>query len=53
MPTKYILAAAALAFFAAAASRGPRSPQGRIWLRIALIFGAVSLWLFVQSWSRV
>jgi hypothetical protein len=53
MPAKYILAAASLAFFVAAAIRGPRSPQGRIWLRIALIFAAVSLWLFVQGWSRV
>ena len=49
MHTPYILAALSLIFFAAATIRGPRSPQGRIWLRIALIFGAVSLWLFVQG----
>ena len=53
MLTKYILAALSLAFFLAAAVRGPRSPQGRIWFRIAAIFGAVSLWLFAQAWSRV
>jgi hypothetical protein len=53
MLAKYILAAASLAFFIAAAVRGPRSPQGRIWFRVAAIFAAVSLWLFIQGWSRV
>ena len=53
MAARYILAALSLVLFLAAAIRGPRSPQGRIWFRIAAIFGAVSLWLFVQAWSRV
>jgi hypothetical protein len=53
MPAKYILAALAVIFFVAAAVRGPRSPQGRIWFRIAAIFAVVSLWLFVQGCSRV
>jgi hypothetical protein len=46
MLAKYILGGLALAFLIAAAIRGPRSPQGRTWLLIAVIFGAVSLWLF-------
>jgi hypothetical protein len=46
MLAKYILGGLAFVFLIAAALRGPRSPQGRIWLAIAIIFGAVSLWLF-------
>jgi hypothetical protein len=49
MLAKYILAALSLAFFAAAAFRGSRTPQGRIWFRVAVIFGAVSVWLFVRG----
>ena len=49
MPAKYILAALAVAFLIAAAIRGPRSPQGRIWLRVAAIFAAVSVWLFSRG----
>jgi hypothetical protein len=49
MPAKYILAALSLAFFIAAAVRGSRSPQGRIWLRVAAIFAAVSVWLFSRG----
>lgn len=49
MLAKYILAAVSLAFFAAAAHRGSRTAQGRIWFRIAAIFAAVSIWLFVRG----
>jgi hypothetical protein len=45
MLAKYILGGLAVVFLIATAIRGPRSPQGRIWLVIAVIFGAVSLWL--------
>jgi DMSO reductase anchor subunit len=48
MLTKYILAALAVAFLLAAVTRGPGTPQGRIWLWIAIIFGIVSSWLFVK-----
>ena len=46
MLAKYILAALAVAFLIAAGVRGPRTPQGRIWLLVAAIFGGVSGWLF-------
>jgi len=46
---KYILAVAACAFLIAALVRGSRSPQGRIWLRVAAIFAAVSVWLFSRG----
>jgi len=48
---KYILAALALAFLAAALVRlsrggGMRHPQTKTWLIIAVVFAAVSAWLF-------
>ncbi len=49
MLAKYILPTLAVAFAIAAIIRGPRSPQGRTWLRVAVIFGAVSLWLFLRG----
>jgi hypothetical protein len=49
MLAKYILAALAVVFAIAAVARGPRSPQGRTWLRVAIIFTAVSIWLFVRG----
>jgi DMSO reductase anchor subunit len=49
MLAKYILAVLGAAFLIAGAVRGPRSPQGRTWLLIAAIFGAVSVYLFVAA----
>ena len=49
MLAKYILAALAIVFLVVATNRGPRSSQGRTWLRVALIFAAVSVWLFVRG----
>jgi hypothetical protein len=49
MLAKYILAVAASVFFLAAVIRGPRSIQGRTSLLIAVIFGAVSVWLFARG----
>jgi hypothetical protein len=49
MLAKYILAALAVVFAIAAVARGSRSPQGRTWLRVAIIFTAVSIWLFVRG----
>ena len=49
MLAKYILAALAVVFAIAAVIRGPRSPQGRTWLRVAMILTAVSIWLFVRG----
>ncbi len=49
MLAKYILGGLAVAFLIAALIRGPRSPQGRIWLLIAAIFGIVSSWLFAHG----
>jgi DMSO reductase anchor subunit len=49
MLAKYILGALAVIFLIAAATRGMRSPQGRTWLVVAAIFGAVSAWLFVKT----
>jgi hypothetical protein len=53
MPAKYVLAALAVAFLAAALMRWSRAggishPQARTWLLIAVIFAAVSAWLFSQ-----
>ena len=49
MAAKYILGAFAAVFLVAAAARGSRHPQGRTWLLVGAIFGAVSLWLFVKG----
>jgi DMSO reductase anchor subunit len=49
MLAKYILGTLAVAFFIAALTRGPRTPQGRTWLLIACIFGVVSSWLFAKG----
>ena len=49
MLAKYILATLAVIFAIAALLRGPRTIQGRTWLLIALIFGAVSAWLFLAA----
>jgi uncharacterized membrane protein HdeD (DUF308 family) len=50
---KYILAALAVIFLVLGltriARRGRRAhPQSRTWLIVAVIFGAVSAWLFYQ-----
>jgi len=49
--TKYILGALAIVFLALAMLRGggPSHPQGRTWMIIAVIFGAVSAWLFSRG----
>jgi DMSO reductase anchor subunit len=49
MLAKYILVVLALAFLLTALTRGPRTPQGRTWLLIAVIFGIVSSWLFARG----
>ena len=54
MAAKYILAGLAVVFLAAALLRlsrggGISHPQIKTWLLIALIFGAVSAWLFSRS----
>jgi len=49
MPAKYILLVLAVAFLLASLLRGSRTPQGRTWLVIAAIFGAVSSWLFAKG----
>ena len=51
MAAKYILAVLAVAFLAAALLRVARGggishPQTKTWLFIAVIFGAISVWLF-------
>jgi hypothetical protein len=51
MPARYILSALALVFLAASIARlardgGRLHPQSRTWLLIAVIFGAVSAWLW-------
>lgn len=50
MAAKYVLAVLSAVFLVAGARRamasGPSHPQARTWLLIAVIFGAVSLWLF-------
>lgn len=53
MYAKYILAALAVAFAAAAVMRMARGggfshPQTKTWLIIAVIFAGVSAWLFSQ-----
>ena len=45
MLAKYILLLLAVVFLFASIVRGPRSPQGRTWLLIAIIFAIVSGWL--------
>jgi len=54
MAAKYILLAIAVGFLAAGTLRlsrggGVRHPQTRTWLLVAVIFAAVSAWLFWQS----
>ena len=54
MAAPYILAGLAIAFLAAALVRlsrggGVRHPQTRTWLLVAVIFAAVSAWLFSQG----
>ena len=54
MAAKYILAALAVLFLAAALLRllrggGISHPQTRTWLLIAVIFTIVSTWLFSQG----
>lgn len=54
MAAKYILVVLAAAFLIAAAlrlarDRGRLHPQSRTWFVIAIIFGAVSIWLFAQD----
>ena len=49
MLAKYILLTLSIVFLVAALTRGPRTPQGRIWLLIAAIFGIVSAWLFARG----
>jgi hypothetical protein len=51
MAAKYILTALAGAFLAAALAglaRGRAPAQTRTWLHVAVIFSAVSAWLFWQ-----
>ncbi len=57
MNTKYILAALSLVFLSLAAARKLRrarddGAQARTWMRIGVLFAAVSLWLFVRQWVR-
>ena len=53
MGAKYILAVLSLAFFFASIARVMRdrtlTGQSRTWLMIAVIFGAVSTWLFLTQ----
>jgi hypothetical protein len=49
MLAKYILLLLAVVFLCASVVRGPRTPQGRTWLLIAIIFGIVSSWLLVRG----
>jgi hypothetical protein len=56
MAVKYILALVALVLLVSAVVRiarddGKLGPASRTWLIIALIFGAVSLWLWTGSLS--
>ena len=52
MAAKYILVALAALFFVASALAAVRAgrltPQGRIWLLVAVIFGGVSMWLWFR-----
>jgi hypothetical protein len=54
MLAKYILGALSVVFLALAFTRmagggAKMHPQGRTWLIIGVIFGAVSAWLFFQG----
>lgn len=54
MATRYILAALSVIFLAAALARRFRGSadgggQARTWLVIAVVFAAVSIWLFVVA----
>ena len=50
MAAKYILATLAVLFAVLALARGGFArPQARTWLMIAVIFGAVSAWLFYAT----
>jgi hypothetical protein len=49
MLAKYILGGLTFVFLIAGLIRGPRGPQGRTWLLIAIIFGIVSSWLFAHG----
>lgn len=54
MGAKYILAALAAIFLVLGLARIGRrghmaQPQNRTWLIVAIIFGAVSAWLFYQG----
>jgi hypothetical protein len=53
---KYILAALSVIFLALAVTRLVRlsagtvmHPQAKAWLLVGIIFGAVSVWLFLQA----
>jgi hypothetical protein len=48
MAAKFILVGVALIMVIAAATRGFRGPQARIWLIVAAIFTLVSAWLFLR-----
>jgi hypothetical protein len=52
MAAKYILASLAVVFLCAGGfrvTRPERSLQGRAWLIVGVLLGAVSGWLFVQG----
>lgn len=53
MSARYVLAVLAVAFLVAgiwrAAHVGVAHPQPRTWLLLAVIFGAVSAWLFARA----
>jgi hypothetical protein len=49
MAAKFILAIVAAILVIAAATRGFRGPQARIWLTVAAIFVVVSAWLFLRA----
>ena len=49
MAAKFILAIVAAILVIAAATRGFRGPQARIWLAVAAIFVVVSAWLFLRA----
>ena len=49
MAAKFILAGVAAILVVAAATRGFRGPQARIWLTVAAIFVLVSAWLFLRT----
>ena len=49
MLARYILLLLAVVFLFASIVRGTRTPQGRTWLLIAIIFGIVSAWLLTRG----